>query len=75
MKNAFYFILKALFVLNIFKFLSRIFGHVGKTTWLERYDWFQNLWRQSLVNKQFQNTYYPISNEVKATGHWNLISL
>ena len=34
-KNAFYFILKALFVLKIFKFLSRFFGHVGKTTWLE----------------------------------------
>ena len=30
MKNAFYFILKALFVLKIFKFLSRLFGHVGK---------------------------------------------
>ena len=32
MKNAFYFILKALFDLKIFKFLSRLFGHVGKTT-------------------------------------------
>ena len=31
MKNAFYSILKALFVLKIFKFLSRLFGHVGKT--------------------------------------------
>ena len=30
-KNAFYFILKALFVLKIFKFLSRLFGHLGKT--------------------------------------------
>ena len=29
MKNAFYFILKALFVLKIFKLLSRLFGHVG----------------------------------------------
>ena len=34
MKNAFYFILKALFVLKIFKFLSWLFGHVGK-----RPDW------------------------------------
>ena len=32
MKNAFYFILKALFVLKIFKFLSRLFGLVEKTT-------------------------------------------
>ena len=30
-KNAFYFILIALFVLKIFKFLSRLFDHVGKT--------------------------------------------
>ena len=31
MKIAFYFIVKVLFVLKIFKFLSRLFGHVGKT--------------------------------------------
>ena len=30
MKNAFYFILKSLFVLKIFKFLSWLFGHVKK---------------------------------------------
>ena len=30
MKNAFYFTSKALFVLKIFKFLSRLFGHVSK---------------------------------------------
>ena len=35
MKNA-YFILKALFVLKTFKFLFWLFGHVEKTTWLER---------------------------------------
>ena len=35
MKNAFYFISKALFVLKIFKFLSWLFGHVGRTVWLE----------------------------------------
>ena len=29
-------ILKALFVLKIFKFLSWLFGHVEKTAWLER---------------------------------------
>ena len=36
MKNAFYFILKALFILKIFRFLSWLFGHVGETAWLER---------------------------------------
>ena len=30
MKNALYFTSKALFVLTIFKFLSRLFGHVAK---------------------------------------------
>ena len=36
-KKAFYFILNAPFFLKIFKFLSWLLGHVGKTTWLERY--------------------------------------
>ena len=35
MKNVFYFILKPLSVLKILKFLLRLFGHVGKTAWLE----------------------------------------
>ena len=30
MKNAFHFMLKALFVLDIFTFLSRVFGYVEK---------------------------------------------
>ena len=33
MKNAFYFILKSLFILKIFEFLSSLFGHVEKTAW------------------------------------------
>ena len=32
MKNVFCFILKALFVQKLFKFLSRLFSHIGKTT-------------------------------------------
>ena len=36
MKNAFYFTLKAIFVLKIFTFLSWLFGHVEKTARLER---------------------------------------
>ena len=36
MKSTFYFILKALFVLKIFKFLSWLFGHVEETASLER---------------------------------------
>ena len=30
MKTAFYFILKALFIFKIFKFLSRLSGHAGR---------------------------------------------
>ena len=36
MKNVFYFIVKALFVLKIFNFFSRHFGHIGKKTDLIR---------------------------------------
>ena len=36
MKNAFYFILKALFVLTIFKFLLWIFDHIEKNDWIRR---------------------------------------
>ena len=42
MNNAFYLILKAYFVLKIFKFLSWLFGHVEKTAWLDGQDQFQN---------------------------------
>ena len=38
MKNAFYSILKAYFVLKIFTFLSRLFGHVEKTARLDSPD-------------------------------------
>ena len=34
-KNAFYFILKARFVLNMFLFLSWLFGQVAKAVYLE----------------------------------------
>ena len=36
MKNASYFILKALFIFKIFKLLSCVFRHVEKTAWLEK---------------------------------------
>ena len=35
MENIFYFTLKALVVLKVFKILSWFFGHAEKTTWLE----------------------------------------
>ena len=36
MKKAFYFILKAFFILRILKFLSWLFGRVKKMSWLDR---------------------------------------
>ena len=45
MRNAFYFILKALFIIKIFRFLSWLFGDVIKTVWLKIHDvttWFSN---------------------------------
>ena len=63
MKNIFYFLLKALFVLKLSKFLSWLFGHVEKIVWLKR-----------IVNKQLPNTYSLISLEVKAIRQWNLVS-
>ena len=38
MKDTFYFILKAYFILKIFKFLCWLFGHVEKTIWLKILD-------------------------------------
>ena len=46
MKNAFYFILKAILVLKIFKFLSWLFSHVDKVNF-KIYDvtiWLTNNW-------------------------------
>ena len=74
MKNAFYLILGAFLVLNIFKFLSRLFGHIEKTAWLKRYSWFQNSWRHNVVYKQLQYSYFPISNIVKTTRQLNLVN-
>ena len=36
MKNAFWFILKALLVLKIFKSLSLLFGDLEETAWLDK---------------------------------------
>ena len=58
MKNVFYFVLKALFVLKIFKFLSRHFDHVGKVIFKihDATTWFTNNYNthttQYLTNSQ-----------------------
>ena len=47
MKNAFYFMLKALFVLKVFEFLSGLFLSCQKTAWWESWGKFQNLFTQT----------------------------
>ena len=75
LKNAFYFILKALFILKIFKFLSWHFGHVEKMAWLEELLYFRNLCsHHSLVYKELQDTYCSTCHKLKATRQWNLVS-
>ena len=73
LKNA-YFILKAFFVLKVFKFLSRPFGHVGKRAWFEKSGQLQNSWRHNLVYVQLQYTYCPLSQKVKAARQWNMVN-
>ena len=77
MKNAFYLILKALFVLKIFKFLSRLFWSCRKNGLINKAktnfkiydatDWYYNKTPQTgiIINKKLQYTYYIISQEVK----------
>ena len=74
MKNAFYFILKTLFVFTILTFSSWLFGYVGKIAWLETWSQLQNSWHQKLVNKHSQCTYCTISQEVKAISRWDLVN-
>ena len=55
--------LKALFVLKIFKFLSWLFGHIEKRL----------SWRHNVVIKQLQYRYCLISHELKVMKFGQLI--
>ena len=73
MENALYFMLKALFILEIFTFFSWLFGYVGK--WLDK---------KAMVNfKIYDVTHGPTNNyntqitqylEVKAIRQLNWVS-
>ena len=54
-----------LFVLKIFMFLLRLFGHAGETVLLERYGYLQNSWHHN---------HCPISHKVKATRQCDLVN-
>ena len=74
MKNAFYFKLKALLVLGIFTFLMWRFDYLEK--WLDKKSNvnYKIYVRGCTTNNYIQYTYYPISQDVKATRQTNLAS-
>ena len=74
MKNAFYFMLKALFILKIFKVLSWVLGHEGKG--LIRKLRLISKFMASQTSKQTITIHIlpNISQEVKAIRQWGLVS-
>ena len=73
-KNPFYFILKALFVLKIFKLLSWLFWSHRKNGLIRKTKLISKLMTSHLVNEQLQYTYCLLFHEVKATRQWNLVN-
>ena len=63
MKNAFYFTLKAPLVLKLFIILFWLYSHV-KNGVIKKLRLISK-WRQNLVNKQLQCTYWPIYQKAK----------
>ena len=45
-----------------------------KKAWRERQGWPQNVWRHNLFNKQLQDIYWLISQEVKTIRQWDSAS-
>ena len=74
MKNAFYFMLKALFVLEIFKFLSWLFGYVEKQLdkKVKAYSKIYEVTDWTTSNKSRHIAQY--FNKVKTIKQWNLVS-
>ena len=73
MKNAFYFILKALFILTIFKFLSWLWscrenGLIRKIRLISNFMTSQSGYQTMTIH------ILPISHEVKVTRQWNMVS-
>ena len=73
MKNVFFFILKALLVLKIFKLLFWRFGHVEKKADQKDKANFEIHGVKAWLTNNC-NTYRSVSHELKVTGQWNLVS-
>ena len=69
MKNAFYFMLKALFVLEIFKFLSWVFGYVEK-----QLDKKVKAYSKIYDVTDWSRHIAQYLNKVKTIKQWNLVS-
>ena len=71
MKNAFYFTVKALIVVKVFKLLFWLFGHVKN-------DLIRTIISKFVTSRpgehKFQYTCWLISQEVKTIRHWHLVS-
>ena len=72
MKNALYFMLKAIFVLKIFTFLSWLFGCAGKRLDKKAMINFKTHDVTDLTTNNYNTM--PISQEIKATRQWILVS-
>ena len=70
MKMAFYFMLKAIFVLKIFHFMS--FWSCRRNGLIKQIRLISKFMTCNLVSKQLQQAYCPISHEVKATRSMKL---
>ena len=76
MKSDCYIMLKSLFVLEIFTFLSWLFGNVEKHLRKKAMIIFK-IWMSQTGqtnNYKLKYTYYLISQEVKAIKQWNFVS-
>ena len=73
MINAFYFILKAVFVFKIFKFLSWLFWSCKRKR-LDKKAWVNFKVYDLMGNKWLQYIYCPVSQEVKTITQWGLVN-
>ena len=72
MKNAFYFTLKALFALKIFKFLFWLFGHAENSLIKKKVNF--KIYNVTAWLTNLQYTYCAISQAVKAIRQSNFVS-
>ena len=73
MKNAFYFTLKALSIIKIFKLLPWLFGHVKKPGLIKDKINFKIYDVTNCLINNYNTHYRPISHEIKTSRQWNFV--